>query len=96
MKKKEKNNSKISSNSNGIKVNILDINSGLLEYDDVIYVKIKCKDNQLLIMKDYLAIIGEINGDLELNTPNGLIKFEKIIGYYMHRHNQFNLFIKEG
>lgn len=79
-----------------IKVNILDVNSGLLEYDNVIYIKIKDKENQLLIMKDYLSIIGELDGELELNTLNGLVKFEKIKGYYMHRHNQFNLFIKEG
>ena len=93
----KKNSQKVlTDNKSNIKVNILDINKGLLEYDNVIYVKIKSKDNQLLIMKDYVSIIGELDGDLELNTLNGLVTFEKIVGYYMHKHNQFNLFIKEG
>lgn len=78
-----------------IKVNILDVESGLLEYENVRAIKIRSKKYQLVIMKDYLSIIGDIEGSIEIEIKSGNIKLENIVGYYMHRHNQFNLFIKE-
>ena len=43
---------------NGIKVRIFDLESGLVEYDDVKFIRVISKDYNLLIMKDYLPIIG--------------------------------------
>lgn len=79
-----------------IKVNILDVSSGLLEYENVRSIRIKSKKYQLVIMKDYLSIIGDLEGSIELEIKEGRVKFENIIGYYMHRHNQFDLFVKEA
>ena len=45
-------------------------------------------------MKDYLPIIGEIKGKVEFQRKNGTVKIENITAYYMHKHNEFNLFIK--
>ena len=46
-------------------------------------------------MKDYLPILGEIEGNIELELLDNTIKLENIVAYYMHKHNQFKLFIKE-
>lgn len=78
-----------------ISVKILNMQKGLIEYDDVQFVRIANKDNHLIIMKDYLPIIGEVTGNLEIERINTTIKLEKIIGYYIHKHNEFKLFIKE-
>ena len=46
-------------------------------------------------MKDYLPVIGEIKGSIELqNSERESIKLDNIIAYYMSSHNEFKLFIK--
>lgn len=78
-----------------IKVKVLSMKNGLQEYDDVQFIKIVSKDYNLIIMKDYLPIIGEINGRVEISRVNGNDVMQKIVGYYIHKHNEFKLFIKE-
>lgn len=78
-----------------IKVKVLSMKNGLQEYDDVQFIKIVSKDYNLIIMKDYLPIIGEINGKVEISRVNGSDIMQKIVGYYIHKHNEFKLFIKE-
>ncbi len=78
-----------------IKVKVLSMKNGLQEYDDVQFIKIISKDYNLIIMKDYLPIIGEINGRVEISRVNGSDIMPKIVGYYIHKHNEFKLFIKE-
>ena len=46
-------------------------------------------------MKDYIPIIGEIEGTVEIELSNKTIKFENIKAFYMNKHNQFKLFVKE-
>ena len=46
--------------NNDIKVRIFDMKQGLSEYNDVKTIRIISKDYNLLIMKDYMPIIGEI------------------------------------
>lgn len=78
-----------------IKVKVLNIKNGLVEYDNVKIVKVKSKKYSIAIMEDYLPVIGEIEGEVEIITIDNIIRFKNIIGYYMHKHNQFKLFIKE-
>ena len=79
----------------GIKANVLSLNNGLKEYEKVNFIRIKSKYYNIIIMKDYLPIIGEVQGNIEIETQDKTIKLDNIIGYYMHKKNQFNLFIKE-
>ena len=44
----------------GIKVKVFDIRNGMRVYDNIKIIRIISKDYNLLIMKDYLPIIGEI------------------------------------
>jgi len=79
----------------GIRANVLSLNHGLQEYEKVNFIRIKSKFYNIIIMKDYLPIIGEIQGSVEIELQDKTIKLDNIIGYYMHKKNNFHLFIKE-
>ena len=76
-------------------VKVLSIRKGLIEYEDVIVVRIKSEKYNLSIMKDYIPIIGEINGNVEIEMKEKTEKLENIIGYYLLEHNKFRLFLKK-
>lgn len=81
--------------SSKMSVKLLNIKTGLVEYDDVKLIKIRSKDYNLLIMQDYLPIIGEIEGDVRIELANDTVDLINITGFFMNKKNQFNLFIKE-
>lgn len=89
------NTTKEKENSPTITVRVLSMKKGLVEYKDVEFIRITSKDYNLMIMKDYLPVIGEINGKVEIKTLNDTVKIDNIVAYYIHKHNEFNLFIKE-
>ena len=92
----EKENVKDATNSVAkMKVKILNIQKGLTIYDNVSMIKVKSKKYNLSIMEDYLPVIGEIDGDVEIIALDNFVKLTNIIGYYMLKHNEFKLFIKE-
>ena len=78
-----------------IKVRIFDMEHGLVEYENVKTVKIVSKDYNLLIMKDYLSVIGEIDGSIEIKGEDVDVSFKKIKAFYMNNKNVFNLMIEE-
>ena len=80
----------------GIKVRIFDIENGLREYKDIEIIRIISKDYNLLIMKDYLPIIGEIEGNVDIKNDEVNLSFKDIKAFYMNSNNEFNLMIKEG
>jgi len=82
-------------NNEGFKVNVFDMKNGLVEYDNVKSVRIVSKDYNLLIMKDYLSILGEIIGSVNIKSDTTDVTFEKIKAFYMNSDNVFNLMIKE-
>lgn len=91
-------NEKVNENTNQaakMKVKILNIRNGLKSYDNVSMIKIKSKKYNLSIMEDYLPVIGEVDGDIEIIAIDNFVKLTNVIGYYMLKHNEFKLFIKE-
>ena len=80
----------------GIKVRVFDIENGLREYKDIKIIRIISKDYNLLIMKDYLPIIGEIEGSVDIKNDEVNLSFKDIKAFYMNSNNEFNLMIKEG
>lgn len=78
-----------------IKVRVFDMEHGLVEYENVKTVKIVSKDYNLLIMKDYLSVIGEIVGSVELKGEDVDVSFKGIKAFYMNSKNVFNLMIEE-
>lgn len=81
--------------SNDIVVRLLNINGDVKQFDDVKFIKIKSKKYNLIIMKDYLPIIGDIDGRIQIGRENENIDMHRVKGYFMHKHNQFNLFYAE-
>ncbi len=75
-----------------IVVQLLNINGDVKQYDDVKFIRIRSKKYNLIIMKDYLPIIGEIQGEIEIGREKENIDMKKVSGYFMHKHNKFNLF----
>ena len=83
-------------NSSGIRVRVFDLNKGLVEYDTVTYIRITSQDYNLLIMEDYLSIIGEIEGSVDIKGESVDISYRDIRAFYMNSKNVFNLMITEG
>ena len=81
---------------NGIKVRIIDLSKGLVEYEHIKVIRIVSKDYNLLIMEDYLPIIGEINGSVDIKNEEVELNYKNIKAFYMNSKNVFNLMIKEG
>ena len=80
----------------GIKVKVFDIRNGMRVYDNIKIIRIISKDYNLLIMKDYLPIIGEIEGSVDIKNDVVNESFKNIKAFYMNSNNVFNLMIKEG
>lgn len=80
----------------GIKVRVFDLSKGLTEYEDIKIVRIISKNYNLLIMKDYLPIIGEIDGSVDIKNEKIERNYKNIKAFYMNSGNVFNLMIKEG
>lgn len=75
-------------------VNVFQLNSGLTTYENVSYIRITSSDYNLLIMLDYLPIIGEIKGRVDIKTDDGEFVFDNIKASYMNSNNVFNLMIQ--
>ena len=82
--------------NSGIKVRVFDMEHGLREYEDIKIIRIISKDYNLLIMKDYLPIIGEIDGSVDIKNDDINLSFKDIRAFYMNSENIFNLMINEG
>ena len=83
-------------NTDGMKVRIFDLRKGLVEYEHIKVIRILSKDYNLLIMQDYLPIIGEIEGSIDIKNEEVELNFKNIKAFYMNSNNVFNLMIKEG
>lgn len=82
--------------NNGIKVRIFDLEKGLIEYENIKVIRIVSKDYNLLIMQDYLSILGEIEGSVDIKNEEIELNYKNIKAFYMNSGNVFNLMIKEG
>ena len=82
-------------NGEGFKVRVFDLEKGLTEYEHIKIVRIVSKDYNLLIMQDYLPIIGDLEGSVDIKGEDIDISFPKIRAFYMNSNNVFNRMIKE-
>ena len=76
-----------------ITARILGFKEGLRVLENVDMIRIVSSNYNLLILKDYMPVIGEIKGSVELVSGDTTASFESITGYYMHSHNEFELLI---
>jgi len=66
----------------------------LNKINNVKMIRIKDEKYNLLIMRDYWPVIGEINGNVYIDGDSEHA-FESIKGFYMLSHNVFRLIIVE-
>lgn len=82
-------------NNEELKVIVLDSNNiNMQEIDNVKLIRIKSDKYNLLIMKDYWPVVGEINGKIVIEAEES-ITYENIVGFFSLSHNVFHLIIKE-
>lgn len=82
-------------NNEELKVIILDSNNiNMQEIDNVKLIRIKSDKYNLLIMKDYWPVVGEINGKIVIEAEES-ITYDNIVGFFSLSHNVFHLIIKE-
>ena len=82
--------------SEGIKVRIFSLDRGLIEYEHIKVIRIVSKNYNLLIMQDYLPILGEIEGSVDIKNEEIELNYKNVKAFYMNSNNVFNLMIKEG
>ena len=63
-------------------------------FNNVEAIRITNKKSRLLIMKDYVPIIGDIDGKLEVIGQNNMV-YENVKGYYICFDNVFNFILEE-
>ena len=78
-----------------ITATVLGIDEGFQKFEQVDMIRIKSEKYTLLIMDDYMPVIGRIDGMVEIVSGGDTRSFQPIHGFYTHRKNTFELLIKE-
>lgn len=78
-----------------LQANIYTVNAGMKIIKDVKIIRIKSDDYNLLIMKDYMPILGDIDGEISFQTDDDNISYDKVKAFYMLKDNEFNLIIRQ-
>ena len=78
-----------------ITATVLGIDEGFQKFEQVDMLRIKSEKYTLLIMDDYMPVIGRIDGMVEIVSGEDTRSFQPIHGFYTHRKNTFELLIKE-
>ena len=75
-------------------VKIFTLKNGLETIEDATAVRILSKDYNLLILKDYVANIGKIEGAIEIEHDGETTRMDNIVAYYLCNDNVFNLMLE--
>ena len=75
-------------------IKIFTLKNGLETIEDANAVRIVSKDYNLLILKDYVSIIGKIEGSVEIEYKGNTKKLNDIVAYYVSFDNVFNLMLE--
>ena len=72
-----------------ITATVLGIDEGFQKFEQVDMIRIKSEKYTLLIMDDYMPVIGRIDGMVEIVSGEDTRSFQPIHGFYTHRKNYF-------
>lgn len=78
-----------------INAKLFSLERGYNIYSGLKAIKIVSKKYNLLIMEDYLPVIGEIKGTITLIGEESSEELRISKGFYRHSHNEFELLIKD-
>ena len=68
---------------------------GMEIYEGVSFVRVKSSRYNLLIMKDYLPVLGRISGDIAFRSQEDTYERENVQGFFMHKDNVFSLMLED-
>lgn len=83
--------------ASSVELEAIVLNSENIQMDvikDVKIIRIKSTEYNLLIMKDYWPVVGEINGKVSIEADENY-SYDNINGFFTLSHNVFHLIIKE-
>ena len=79
-----------------IRARVIDEEHGLRLLSGVYAVRLQSREYSLLIMEDYMPMLGQIDGTVVFLTEEREVRLEKIQGFYKHQHNEFTLLVESG
>jgi hypothetical protein len=79
-----------------MKAKIVSLLNGLQEFENLEMIRVKSNRHTLLIMQNFMPVIGELDGSIELVFAKDILRMENLKGYYMHKKNVFSLLVEEG
>ena len=77
-----------------ITVRICGKEKGLEVFEHVNFIRVKSRQYNLLIMADYMPVIGEVEGSVFFRTKKEEFSRDHLKGYFMHKKNQFSLMLE--
>lgn len=80
--------------SGSIRARVIDEEHGLRLLSGIYAVRLQSRDYSLLIMEDYMPMLGEIEGTVVFLTETREVRMEHIQGFYKHQHNEFTLLVE--
>lgn len=78
-----------------IEVIVISFMNGYQIYHNVRLIRIKSIKYNLLIMVDYMPVVGELDGDIAIVSEDDEVIMKDIQGFYVMRNNVFKLLIRE-
>ena len=78
-----------------ILVRICSREGGLEEFENVKFVRLVSRRYNLLIMADYLPVIGELEGSVSFLAGNEEYERTRLKGFFMHKNNEFSLMLEQ-
>lgn len=78
-----------------IEVIVISFQNGFQIYHNVKLIRLISKKYSLLMMVDYMPVVGELEGKLEIVSESDEVSFENIRGFYVMKNNVFKLLVKE-
>jgi hypothetical protein len=78
-----------------IQAQVSSFKDGLQIYKGVNIVRVRGKQARLLIMEDYLPVIGEVDGDIDFIGRGFFHTLRSVHGFFCHEHNVFFLLLRE-
>lgn len=79
-----------------ISVRIMSFAQGVIAYENVRVLRMVSERSTLLIMCDYMPVLGEFDGLLELVTEKECVRIDRIAGFYCLMDNRYTFLMKEA
>ncbi|HKL80143.1 MAG TPA: hypothetical protein VJ888_06870 [Mobilitalea sp.] len=78
-----------------IEVIVISFRNGYQIYHNVKMIHILSNKYNLLVMVDYMPVVGDIEGKLVIVSDAEEVTFDNIQGFYVMKNNVFKMIVKE-